>query len=66
MTVIALGARSAHDTATTTRRAPLCHDPLCPSCGHAGHRYLPCSDTCACQPPPVPGAPAAVPHPRAS
>ncbi len=31
------------------------HDPACPTCGHAAHTYLPCSDTCTCTPPPMPG-----------
>lgn len=25
------------------------HDPPCPRCGHAGHSYLPCDDTCRCE-----------------
>lgn len=28
----------------------LSHDRPCQQCGHALHTYLPCSDTCACQP----------------
>lgn len=27
----------------------LSHDVPCPRCGHAGHTYLPCSDSCDCQ-----------------
>lgn len=27
---------------------PLSHDLPCAGCGHAGHTYLPCSDSCAC------------------
>lgn len=34
----------------------LSHDMPCPSCGHAKHTYLSCSDTCGCVPPPAPGA----------
>ena len=26
----------------------LSHDLPCSACGHAGHTYLPCSDTCDC------------------
>jgi hypothetical protein len=33
----------------------LSHDLPCPRCGHAMHRFLPCSETCRCVPPPVPG-----------
>lgn len=33
----------------------LTHDLPCAACGHARHTYLACSDTCACQPPLVPG-----------
>ncbi|WP_169570530.1 hypothetical protein [Nocardioides insulae] len=36
------------------------HDLPCPHCGHALHTFLPCSDTCACVPRPMPGAAAAV------
>ena len=28
----------------------LSHDRPCPRCGHAIHRYLACSDRCACAP----------------
>lgn len=38
------------DAATTS------HDLPCPSCGHAGHSFLACSDDCTCVPPPMPGA----------
>lgn len=34
----------------------LTHDLPCPRCGHAAHRYLSCSETCDCVPPPVPGS----------
>lgn len=33
----------------------LSHDRPCVQCGHAAHTYLPCSDTCACVPQPMPG-----------
>jgi hypothetical protein len=26
----------------------LSHEMPCPRCGHEVHRYLPCSDACAC------------------
>lgn len=35
--------------------AYVAHDLPCPACGHAAHRFLACSDTCACVPPPLPG-----------
>ena len=35
----------------------LSHDLPCTACGHAPHRYLPCSDSCDCVPPEVPGGP---------
>lgn len=34
---------------------PLSHDMPCSSCGHALHHFLPCGDTCDCDPPPTPG-----------
>lgn len=37
------------DTAETTS-THLTHDMPCTTCGHAGHVYLPCSDTCDCVP----------------
>lgn len=33
----------------------LSHDLPCAACGHAPHRFLACSDSCACVPPPLPG-----------
>jgi hypothetical protein len=33
----------------------LSHEMPCTSCGHAPHSFLPCSDTCDCTPPSVPG-----------
>jgi len=33
----------------------LSHDRPCSACGHAAHTYLPCSETCDCVPPGVPG-----------
>jgi len=38
-----------------TSSTHLSHDMLCPSCGHATHTYLACSDTCHCVPAPWPG-----------
>lgn len=35
----------------------LSHDLPCFRCGHAIHTYLPCSDTCACEPAEMPGEP---------
>lgn len=29
----------------------LSHEMPCPTCGHAPHSFLPCSDTCHCVPP---------------
>lgn len=37
------------------RAAHLSHEMPCTACGHAPHTYLPCSDTCECVPPSVPG-----------
>lgn len=48
------------DTAETST-VRLSHDPPCPSCGHAAHTYLPCSDTCACARTGMPGAVALTP-----
>ena len=42
-----------------TSTAHLSHDRPCDRCGHPAHTYLPCSDTCACVPQAVPGAPLA-------
>ena len=35
----------------------LSHDLPCFRCGHAAHTYLPCSDTCDCEPVEMPGEP---------
>jgi len=43
------------DTVTDQRKAHLSHEMPCTACGHAPHSYLPCSDTCECVPPSVPG-----------
>jgi hypothetical protein len=45
------------DTAETMPEAALhlSHDLPCTRCGHAAHTFLACSDTCACQPAPLPG-----------
>jgi hypothetical protein len=37
------------DTVDTTS-THLSHDMPCARCGHAGHTYLACSDTCSCKP----------------
>jgi hypothetical protein len=36
------------DTAQTSNHQ-LSHDMPCPSCGHAMHTFLACSDTCECE-----------------
>ena len=50
------------DTAEITPRVAsgvatlhLSHDLPCPRCGHAAHIFLACSDTCDCEPAPMPG-----------
>lgn len=46
------------ETALAGGRADrLSHDLPCAACGHATHRFLACSDACACVPPPLPGLP---------
>jgi hypothetical protein len=40
---------------TQTDQRPLSHDLPCPRCQHASHTYLPCSDSCACEPTVMPG-----------
>ena len=45
------------DTLGTAAAFPLSHDMPCPYCGHGGHRYLPCSETCHCTPAGMPGTP---------
>ncbi len=46
-----------HDTrAGLGATSYLTHDRPCSGCGHPEHRYLSCSDTCDCVPPPVPGS----------
>jgi hypothetical protein len=44
-------------TSTAPCTPPLCHDRPCQGCGHPAHTFLPCSETCACTPPPTPGLP---------
>jgi hypothetical protein len=44
------------DTVTERHTAHLSHEMPCTACGHAPHTFLPCSDTCDCVPPSVPGA----------
>ncbi len=36
------------ETNTGPGSVHLSHDLPCSDCGHAGHTYLPCSDTCDC------------------
>jgi hypothetical protein len=38
-----------------TEAKHLSHDRPCQHCGHAGHTFLPCSDTCDCPPQVMPG-----------
>ena len=38
-----------------TNQEHLSRDMPCPRCGHVVHIYLACSDTCACEPPLLPG-----------
>ena len=42
-------------TTEQTNQHHLSHDLPCPSCGHAVHTFLACSDTCGCVPPAMPG-----------
>lgn len=42
-------------TIAETHVLHLSHDMVCCYCEHAQHTYLPCSDTCDCEPPPPPG-----------
>ena len=44
------------DTAEQTSRRHLSHEMPCTACGHAPHSFLPCSDTCDCTPPFLPGS----------
>ena len=46
---------SAGHAAGHATLAYLSHDLPCLRCGHAPHRYLSCSETCDCVPPPAPG-----------
>jgi hypothetical protein len=48
------------DTAETRHGAHLPHDRSCPRCRHPVHTFLACSDSCPCEPPPVPGVCVAV------
>ncbi|HWJ08677.1 MAG TPA: hypothetical protein VNS46_04830 [Nocardioides sp.] len=41
---------------TQHQQQHLSHDLPCPSCGHAVHTFLACSDTCDCAPTVLPGA----------
>ena len=43
------------DTVEQTSRH-LSHEMPCTECGHAPHTFLPCSETCDCNPRPVPGS----------
>ncbi len=47
---------TATDAYAAKRHAHLSHEMPCTACGHAPHSFLPCSDTCDCTPPSVPGA----------
>lgn len=47
--------RQAMRDTDRTHEIPLSHDLPCPHCGHAAHTFLPCSDSCACPPPVIPG-----------
>ena len=42
--------------AVETTGSHLSHDLPCLVCGHAGHRYLACSEACACLGVALPGA----------
>jgi hypothetical protein len=42
-----------------TTHSHLSHDLPCPSCGHAVHTFLACSDSCDCPPVHLPGSQAA-------
>ena len=44
------------DTVIEQKTRHLSHEMPCTACGHAPHSFLPCSDTCDCTPPSVPGA----------
>lgn len=54
------------DTAERAGTGCLSHDLPCAACGHAAHRFLACSESCACVPPPLPGAPEPGPGRRAA
>lgn len=43
----AVGSTIMWDT-VESRSSHLSHDLPCSACGHAGHTYLPCSDSCDC------------------
>ncbi len=47
------------DTADEPGPIHLSHALACTRCGHESHRFLTCSDTCACDPPELPWLPAA-------
>ncbi len=44
------------DTVTEPVGQHLSHEMPCTACGHAPHSFLPCSETCDCVPPTIPGA----------
>ena len=48
--------RAMWDTVIEQKTRHLSHEMPCTACGHAPHSFLPCSDTCDCTPPSVPGA----------
>jgi hypothetical protein len=49
------GGRIMWDTVQTSE-VHLSHDLPCPSCGHAVHTFLACSDTCTCVVTVMPGS----------
>jgi hypothetical protein len=48
-------AETASGVIAGTAVLHLSHDLPCPRCGHAVHTFLACSDTCDCEPAPLPG-----------
>jgi hypothetical protein len=50
------GSKIMWDTVTERAGHHLSHEMPCTACGHAPHTFLPCSDTCDCTPPSIPGS----------
>jgi hypothetical protein len=50
------GSKIMWDTVTELAGHHLSHEMPCTACGHAPHTFLPCSDTCDCTPPSIPGS----------